>query len=1602
MKATTFLQKTVKAICLTAAGALILVCGLIAVLYSPWAQKTLLDAVLHRFGNMPDGTVLSIGDLSLRFPAHLEVESLSISQSGDTLVAAGSLHASVNPLGLFAGRVNLREATLTGGRYRIGTPDSSMFMTIAADSIALAPVTVGLSDMNIALSEAFVGGGRLSMALRPDTMPSPPSQPSEMKISVERLTLDRFGYSMRMLPTIDTLNAYISSAELQRARIDMAGQSVNLGIFGGHGLDVRYIMPDSATTAAASVAQNTATTDDTDSSGSPWTISIDSLRFDRSRALYTSSGYTPLPGLDFAYISVDDLSLHLHDFLNRGTTLCIPLHMEGRERCGVRLNTAGTLGIDSAAIRFLDFTLSTEAGSEASFDGLLGMGDMSSDPFLPLALTMESKFVASDLQKMFPAFMPFLAGIPERNPVEIRTDVSGTTGHLDINSAMLRINRCITVSADGYAGNFMNPAELKADISLGGSITDISTIKNHILGPDAASQLNIPPMTLRGHFGMNNGMAHGNLVAVTHSGDIRLNGVWNSRHEDYTLDLNTNTLPLQLFMPLLETDALTAEIHAQGHGYNPFVRTTTLDASAAVSSVTYRGAVYTDIGATAHLADGQASVRFDSSNPEADITLDASGNLDGGTYIWTADIDGRNIDLQALGMSAEPCTVEINAGIDAAITPEEKAYEARLTLNELYFRRLSGSIVLNNVDASLKTADSTSLRIVNRDMTASFDAPCSLDTLTSRFGNTAAIMQRLAATYTINADSISGSLPPFSLAVDAGASNMINDILSVYGMSIRSLRMRAANDSIFNLDVAARRFATTGMTLDSLYVNGRQHGGHMHFNAGMENRPGNLDQWHKVVLDGRIEDNRANLKINQRNLQGRTGFDLGIMLTAEAADSTLTLNINPFEPVIGYRPWTVNSDNYASYHIPDSSITANLHMNSGASSIAVFTEARDTVVTDSLHNRNDLVLQLKNILIQDWISLNPFAPSIKGSVSADLRLNRRDGSFVGNGTAGISDFIYGRQHVADINADFDIKASSDGSLRANANMAVNGTKTITVRGTLNDSTATSPLDLDFSMIRFPLATVNPFLPSRTGRLSGTLNGSLHITGTSIEPVMNGFLAFDSTRVDVTMLGSSLTFSNERIPVDNSVVTFDRYAITACNDNPLTIDGTVDLGNISDVNMDLRFEADEMQLVDSRRATRGADVYGKAFIGMDARVRGSMSFMSVDADMSIQPGTNITYVMPEATAELTSYSNSEMVKFVNFTDTLATEAADSIAPSGTMMLVDATLTVEEGSTIGVDLSSDGKNKVQVESNGILTFTMTPMNTGRLTGRLNIENGFARYGQAPILSEQTFNFTGGSYIAFSGNIMNPSFDIGAVNVVKANVTQEGANSRLVNFDIGLNVSGSLNRMNVTFDLSTRDDISVANELESMTPEQRANQAMNLMLYKIYTGAGTKANASLSNPLYGFLAGQLNSWAANNIKGVDISFGIDQYDKTVDGSTSQTTSYSYQVSKSLFNDRFKIVVGGNYSTDANSDENFSQNLVNDISFEYFLNNTRTMYVRLFRHTGYESILEGEITQTGVGFVYRRKLSRLGDMFLTPKRVKARIEREKASTEVTDNGQK
>ena len=663
--------------------------------------------------------------------------------------------------------------------------------------------------------------------------------------------------------------------------------------------------------------------------------------------------------------------------------------------------------------------------------------------------------------------------------------------------------------------------------------------------------------------------------------------------------------------------------------------------------------------------------------------------------------------------------------------------------------------------------------------------------------------------------------------------------------------------------------------------------------------------------------------------------------------------------------------------------------------MAIYSEAAHSHDPGMHTADEDLVVQISDLRLQDWITINPFAPAIRGNLGTDLRVNLQDGSISGEGDITLGNLYYGKERVGDLKAELDVQTGRSGRVSADMALWVNGSKSMTLKGDLNDSTRTSPFNLDLKMIHFPLSTANAFLPG-IAKLKGDIDGSMTVEGDMDKPVLNGWLAFDSAAVTVDMIGSTLLLPQDHIPVENNLIRFNDLQIKACNDNPLTVGGTVDISDLASPSIDLSLKARNMQLVNTNRAPRGTDLYGKLFISLDATARGNINFLNIKATADILPGTNVTYIMPEAASTLQNQSKGSMVKFVNFADSVQMAGADSLAmPRTTLLNLAATLNISNSVVITADLGSMGR--VQLQPEGGVHYTMSPVNAGRMTGRINLNGGYARV-SPPALGEKTFNFNEGSYVSFSGNMMNPILNVRATDRVRANVTSAGQNSRLIYFDIGLSVTGTFDNMNVVFDLSTDDDATVANELATMSPQQRASAAMNMLVTNMYSSGDTKADASMGgNALYSFLTSQLNSWAANNIRGVDISFGINQYDKILGGASQQATSYSYQISKSLFNDRFKIVVGGNYSTDSDPNQNLQQNLLSDVSLEYALNRSGTQVIRIFRHTGFESILEGEITETGVGFTYRRKMNSLRPFFdwLSPRRRRIRKAVEKAEAE-------
>ena len=354
-------------------------------------------------------------------------------------------------------------------------------------------------------------------------------------------------------------------------------------------------------------------------------------------------------------------------------------------------------------------------------------------------------------------------------------------------------------------------------------------------------------------------------------------------------------------------------------------------------------------------------------------------------------------------------------------------------------------------------------------------------------------------------------------------------------------------------------------------------------------------------------------------------------------------------------------------------------------------------------------------------------------------------------------------------------------------------------------------------------------------------------------------------------------------------------------------------------------------------------------------------------MALLGGTDINYVMQDSPMDAKERPQN-IVTFVSFREMDSQgqeETSQAIRIGGMDVLVN--VDINNDVQAAVDLSADGNNQIDLKGGGNLTYTMNPLGDVRLSGKYVLSGGSVRY-NPPIISQKIFKITPDSYVEWIGNIADPAFNITAVETVRANVSSDGQDNRAVNFDISINIRNSLDDLEISFGLSAPEDLTMQNQLNSLTAEQRANQAMNLLIYNTYTGPGTTAKVSSENPLNSFIQKELNQWAQNNLKGVDLSFGINSYGE--DDPNGQRTDYSYRLSKNLFSNRVRAVIGGKFSTDADPSQNLKENLIDDISLEYMLTKRDNMYLKVFRHTGYESILEGEITETGVGFVIRKKL--------------------------------
>ncbi|MDE6409435.1 MAG: translocation/assembly module TamB [Muribaculaceae bacterium] len=1541
-------------------------------LYVPPVQ-TFIKNIACNMVYKSTGMQISIDRFRLRWPLDVELDNvLVIDANKDTMVNAKQVIADVKMKPLLKLDVKLNRLKLVDGDYRMISPDSSMILKVHAGLLDVdSKSSANIRTSEILLNKAYLKDGNLRLYMNVwKQKPTPPDSAASTPflIKANDLHLENFTFGMSMLPTIDTLKLAVNDLRLKGGVIDLRENSVKWNLASINGGDATYITP-----TPEWVAQHPAPPP-TPSTGPPMRIMGDSISLANFKALYATKGVKPVAGFDPTYIEVTDVAIGMKNFYNESSTVRLPITLlEAKERSGLQiLNGSGTVGVDSVGLTLDNLAVKTLYSSlQASADVPFAM--MAMKPDAQTSVNAQGSIGLPDVDAFMPALKTYTSKIPARNPLVFDIKAEGSLSDVEISRFDASLREVLDIRAKGYAKNPMDIKKLNAYLDFDGSLSNPALIGKFV----GTGGIKIPTFTIKGTASANRDTYAADFRLISSAGDVAADGRVSLNSERYNVDASLREVNVAQFVPDLGVGRVSGHIKADGAGFNPINGKAVTNANVLISAIEYNKRRFNNIRADVTLRpNGNFDLIASSPNAGLDFDIDGTGSIHPDNYVFDITADIRDLNLRQIGM-----TDSVNNGhgkiyLAGSASPEKWLYDARLDLSEFEWNLPGQTIAIPGEAYAEIIATSNNTEIhVDSDLTyLDFESAEGLKKIIDSFTNVSGIVMKQVEQRNLAVDSISKLLPPFDLTMRASGKGLLNQFLRPYEMSLDTLHAQLIHDSLLRGDVGATRFQSASVNLDTLSLQLNERRNLLDYKIHVGNRPGTLDEFAQINLNGYLGQNRLAASLSQKNIKGETGYRIG--LTAAMMDSTVSIHFTPLKSTIAYMPWTFNNDNFIDCNLFTRKIEANLIASSAESSIMLRTEPLPD-------GARELHAQIDNLKIQDFLNMAIDAPPVTGALNTDLRVKYDDRKFTGSGTVDLNNLYYAKTRIGDFNLDLAALYALSGNTDVTAALKVDGMRALEAYASLRPDSigAMTPDSLGVRLTRFPISIANPFLDNMAV-LGGHLNGHMRLDGSFTSPRLNGFIAFDSVTAKIPMAGSTLKFTDDSVKVKSNVVSFDNFNVYGQNANPLTLNGIVDATSFSKIGFDLALNGNNFQPIgnDSRAKS---DIYGKLFLDLGATVKGNMSRMDINANLNVLGTTDITYVVSSTAAQFTGTTENDVVKFVNFNDTTQVAEADSISAVMNTR-INAKLAISPGTQVTVLLpalltgGSNATDRVELQPTANLTYFQNYMGDMRLNGNLVLGQGFAKY-SIPVVGQKNFVFNPTSSVTWSGDVMNPSFNISATDEMRANVTS-GSNSRLVNFLVTLQAVGNLNSPKVSFDLSTNDDLTIQNELQSMSPDQRQTQAMNLLLYGQYISGDTKGNANLGgNMLYSFLESQLNSWAAKNIRGVDLSFGINQYDKLENGASSTQTSYSYQVSKSLFNNRFKIQVGGNYSTDASADENLEQNLISDISLEYILRQTQTtnMAVKLFRHTGYESILEGEITETGAGFVMKRKLDNLKRLF-------------------------
>uniref|UniRef100_UPI000A000091 translocation/assembly module TamB domain-containing protein n=1 Tax=Psychroserpens damuponensis TaxID=943936 RepID=UPI000A000091 len=1210
-------------------------------------------------------------------------------------------------------------------------------------------------------------------------------------------------------------------------------------------------------------------------------------------------------------------------------------------------------------------------------------------------------------------FQPDLKNNPYLNTLSKRQltgnlNAIGNLAQINLREANINWGNTTQISAKGQLKNVTNPETLGFDISQFSAVTKRSDIIQFINEENLGVRLPVA-VTLTGQLNGNAQDISAKATLSTTQGIATLKGSFrNSNTIAYDAAIEIKDYKVNELLNNPQFGSLSLNIKTEGNG--TAINTLNVSLDATISKFGLNNYKIKNLNINGKIKNGTGNILSNYKDENLNINLDAFVVLDSIAPEATVELDVIGANLQALGLMQR--NVKTGMKIFADFKGNGERYDATAIIDDGVIVYDNKTYLLGNFNALAHVEqDTTSISVKNKIINLNLKSNADPQTFSKA-------LQRHVFSYFYRDEKISDTITnPVNLKLEGKItqSPLLNDVFLVNVKDLDTIDI-AVNfneaERQLKANIAAPHINYSGSELDSLAFSMNTDKENFNFNLGFKNiTTGPLDV-PQTIITGTQTNNELSLNF--------LGFHdneqlMNVNTKITGNRERLEFTVNPDSLILNKEKWTIPTTNNAI-------LTAN---NLEFQDFKISKNNQSIEITDKLANitKSHIAIDFNNFKISEIFNyLNPDAQLATGELNGDFVLEQ---PFAQTGL--IADLSIEKFTI--LKTDLGVLSLQGHSL-SNNNYAFNaglkgGDIDLDLIGDYTATTTAANLDLNLNINTFKMEALNTLALGEIKDGTGSFNGKFKVTGTTTNPIYDGYLNFVDASINASKLNTKFTMQNETLNVNNEGLSMSNFTVLDENNNALVLSGEVGTESFINPTFNLDLKADNFQILNATQEDN-EDFYGKATFNANAKLTGDLQIPKLDAELTLGSQTDITYVMP------TTYANIEerdgVVAFVNREnpDAILTQTEEQTA---TIKGFDISTLIKIGKEAAVTVIIDKEtgDNFRASGEGELIFNMVPNGRISLTGAYEIIDGHYELNLYNLVNRK-FLIAPGSRVSWSGDPFDANLDVSAIYNLETSASSlmasqiSGADTSVQNtykqvlpFNVYLNIDGELLSPKISFalDMPEEEQGAINGQVYSRVQEVNAQEAeLNkqvfslLVLNRFYPDSGSDGSSGgfatiARDNLNDAVSGQLNAFSDKLLgnSGIELDFGLNSYTDYQGESATERTQLDVAAQKKLFDDRLIVSVGSEVDIQGSNSNGESTPLIGNVSLEYIVSEDGRYRLKGFRKSEFENVIDGQTIVSGIALIFTQEFNEFDELwdaiFKSQSEKKAKLEAQQKAAE-------